>query len=108
MRKCFDGRNAESHGAPAHRSPIVAGGDGRPLHLQARSLRFSCGEDGAGIDAGDASFGKSGVGGFDGTGKSDGAGGIFDDQGFKAELLAVDGGEADAEVIGQAAEEEAL
>ena len=51
---------------------------------------------------------ESGVGGIDGAGESDGAGGVFDDQGFEAELLAVNGGEADAEVVGQTAEEKAV
>ena len=38
----------------------------------------------------------------------DGAGGVFDDDGFEAEVVAVDGGVADAEVVGEAAEEEAV
>jgi len=37
----------------------------------------------------------------------DGAGGVFDDDGFKAHCAAVDGRVADAEVVGEAAEEEA-
>ena len=41
-------------------------------------------------------------------GKVDGAGGVFDDDGFEAEVFAVDGGVADAEVVGEAAEEEAF
>jgi len=36
------------------------------------------------------------------------AGGVFDDDGFEAKVVAVDGGVADAEVVGEAAEEEAL
>ena len=47
--------------------------------------------------------------GFDyAVGEIDGAGGVFDDDGFEAEVFAVDGGVADAEVVGEAAEEEAL
>jgi hypothetical protein len=44
----------------------------------------------------------------DRTRKVDGAGGVFDDDGFEAESFAVDGGVADAEVVGEADEEEAL
>ena len=36
-----------------------------------------------------------------------GASGVFDDDGFEAEVAAIDGGVADAEVVGEAAEEEA-
>ena len=43
-----------------------------------------------------------------GVGEVDGAGGVFDDDGFEAEVFAVDGGVADAEVVGEAAEEEAI
>ncbi len=43
----------------------------------------------------------------DGVGEIDGAGGVFEDDGFEAEGVAVDGGVADAEVVGEAAEEEA-
>ena len=41
------------------------------------------------------------------VGEVDGAGGVFDDDGFEAEVVAVDGGVADAEVVGESAEEEA-
>ena len=47
------------------------------------------------------------VGETAGAGKVDWAGGVFDDDGFEAEVVAVDGGVADAEVVGEAAEEEA-
>lgn len=56
----------------------------------------------------DADCSELGVGLRDGVGEADGAGGVFDDQSFEAEMLAVDGGEADAEVVGEPAEEEAL
>ena len=59
------------------------------------------------MDAGDFVCGKGGVGLLDAVRHVDGAGGIFNDDGFKAESLAVDGGIADAEVIGETAEEEA-
>ncbi len=69
-------------------------------------------EDGSldlgGLDAGDASAGKGGVGVGDAAGEIDGAGGIFDDDGLEAEVFAVDGRVADAEVVGEAAEKEAL
>ena len=57
--------------------------------------------------------GEAGVGFFDGAGavdaggEIDGAGEVFEDVAFEAEAGAVDGGEADAEVVGEAAEEEA-
>src|ERR1700733_1315599 len=57
-------------------------------------------------DAGDAGYGERGIGLGDGVGKVDGPSGVFDDDGFEAEVVAVDGGVADAEVIGEAAEEE--
>ena len=41
-----------------------------------------------------------------GVAEIDGASGVFDDDGFEAEVAAVDGGVADAEVVGEAAEEE--
>ena len=44
---------------------------------------------------------------FDRARERDGAGGVFDDYGFEAEVFAVNGGEANAEVVGEAAEEEA-
>lgn len=44
---------------------------------------------------------------IDGTAQADGAGGVFDDDGLEAERAAVDGGVADAEVVGEADEEEA-
>ena len=64
---------------------------------------FYCG----GVDSGDVEDGQGGVGFGDAAGEVDGAGGVFDDDDFEAEVLAVDGGEADAEVVGEAAEEEA-
>jgi hypothetical protein len=57
-------------------------------------------------NAGDAGCGECGVGFCDGVGKVDGSSGVFDDDSFEAEVVAVDGGVADAEVIGEAAEEE--
>ena len=57
--------------------------------------------------------GEAGVGFFDRAGaveaggEIDGAGEVFEDVAFEAEGGAVDGGEADAEVVGEAAEEEA-
>jgi len=45
---------------------------------------------------------------LDATGQIHRAGGVFDDDGFEAHVFAVDGGVADAEVVGEAAEEEAL
>ena len=62
-------------------------------------------EDGVGVDARDSGRGEGGVGGFDGAGESDGAGGVLDHQGFETELFAIDGGETDAEVISEATEE---
>ena len=65
------------------------------------------------VDALYASVGEAGVGFFDGAGaveaggEVDGAGEVFEDVAFEAEAGAVDGGEADAEVVGEAAEEEA-
>ena len=53
------------------------------------------------------------VGGVDGAGapaagwKVDGVGEVFEDEGFEAEAGGREGGEADAEVVGEAAEEEA-
>ena len=58
-------------------------------------------------DSGDVEDGEGGVGFGDAAGEVYGAGGIFDDDDFEAEVFAVDGGEADAEVVGEAAEEEA-
>ena len=69
---------------------------------------YLCGED-----ARDVGGGEGRVGGFDGAGQTggacqvDGATGVFNDDGVKAEALAVDGGEANAEVVSEAAEEEA-
>ncbi len=64
--------------------------------------------DFVGMDAGDVCSGQSCVGFVDAVREVDGAGGVFDDDGFEAEVMAVDGGVADAEVVGEAAEEEAL
>jgi hypothetical protein len=61
-----------------------------------------------GLEAADVVGGQVGVGFGDGVGKVYGAGGVFDDSDVEAEMLAVDGGVADAEVVGEAAEEEAL
>ena len=60
------------------------------------------------MDAWDFVQGKGGVGFGDAVGEVDWAGGVFDDDGFKAEGFAVDSGVADAEVVGETAEEEAL
>jgi len=59
------------------------------------------------LDAGDACGCEGGVGFVYASGQVDGAGGVFDDYGFEAEGVAVEGGVADAEVVGEAAEEEA-
>ena len=60
------------------------------------------------LDARNVCCGEGSVGFGDTVGQIDGAGGVFDDDGFEAEGFAVYGGEADAEVVGEAAEEEAL
>ena len=52
--------------------------------------------------------GEGCVGFGDGVRQVDGAGGVFDDEALEAEGDAVDGGVADAEVVGEAAEEEAM
>jgi hypothetical protein len=57
-------------------------------------------------NAGDAGCGERGVGLGDGVRKVDGPSGVFNDDSFEAEVVAVDGGVADTEVIGEAAEEE--
>ena len=73
----------------------------------------SQGKNLCGLDAGNVGGGERRVGGLDGAEQTgevwqvDGAAGVFDDDGFKAEALAVEGGEADAEVVSEAAEEEA-
>ena len=59
------------------------------------------------MNAGDVCGGEGCVGVGDADGEVDGAGGVFDDDGFEAEVVAVDGGVADAEVVGEATEEEA-
>lgn len=48
------------------------------------------------------------VGLSDGVGQVDGPGGILEDEALEAESGAVDGGEADAEVVGETTEEEPL
>jgi len=58
-------------------------------------------------DSGDVEDGEGSVGFGDAAGEVDGAGGVFDDDDLEAQVLAVDGGEADAEVVGEAAEKEA-
>jgi len=60
------------------------------------------------LNAADVCGGKGCIGFGDGVREVDGAAGIFDDDGFEAEVVAVDGGVADAEVVGEATEEEAL
>jgi hypothetical protein len=55
----------------------------------------------------DSVFREGEVGGFDGSGEGDGAAGVFEDLAGESEGGAVDGGEADAEVVGEASEEEA-
>ena len=57
-------------------------------------------------DSGDVEDGEGSVGFGDAAGEVDGAGGVFDDDGFEAEVVAIDGGVADTEVVGEAAEEE--
>ena len=42
------------------------------------------------------------------AGKVDGAAGVFNDDSFEGEVVAIDGGVVDTEVVGEAAEEEAL
>ena len=70
----------------------------------------SSGEDVCRLDSGDVGGGEGRVGGFDGAGQTgdawqvDGAAGVFNDDGFKAEALAVDGGESNAEVVREATE----
>ena len=59
------------------------------------------------MHAGDACGGKRGVGLGDAVGEVDRAGGVFDKNSFEAEIVAVNGGVADAEVVGEAAEEKA-
>jgi hypothetical protein len=66
-----------------------------------------------GVDSLYAGVGEAGVCFFDGAGavvaggEVDGAGEVFEDVAFETEGGAVDGGEADAKVVGEAAEEEA-
>ena len=104
------GRNAESHGLE-RTDLIVAGGDVVAIASgQESSQGFMHGDDGFDIDAGDASFGKSGV-----------ACGLETEPGratarvassmtrvSKPSCLPSMAEKADAAVIGQAAEEEAL
>ena len=59
-------------------------------------------------DAGDVGGGERIVGFGDGVGEVDGAGKVFEDKGFEAQVVAVEGGEADAEVVGEAGEEESF
>ena len=59
------------------------------------------------MNAGDVRGGQCFVGFGDAVGEVDGAGGVLDDDGFEAEVVAIDGGVADAEVVGEAHEEEA-
>ena len=54
------------------------------------------------MDAGDIGLGEGGIGFGYGVGESYGAGCVFEDYGFKAQCLAVEGGVTDAEVVGQA------
>ena len=58
------------------------------------------------LNAGDVCGVQGGVGFGDAVGEIDGAGGVFDDDGFEAEVVAVDRGVADTEVVGEAAEEQ--
>jgi hypothetical protein len=57
-------------------------------------------------DALDARGGEAGVGRLDGSRQPDGAGEVFDDEGLEAEAGGGEGAEADAEVVGEAGEEE--
>ena len=59
------------------------------------------------MDAWNVGGGEGGVGFGDGVGEVDRASGVFEDDGFEAEVFAVDGGVADAEVVRYSAEEEA-
>ncbi len=58
-------------------------------------------------DAGNVGGGEGGVGFSDAAGQVDGAGEVFEDDGFEAEGFAIEGGEADAKIVGKAGEEEA-
>ena len=60
-----------------------------------------------GLDARDIRLREGHVCFVDGIEQIDGASGVFDHYGFEAVSLAIKGGVADAEVIGEAAEEEA-
>lgn len=60
------------------------------------------------LDALDACGAEGCVGLGYGVGQVDGAGGVLDDEALEAKRGAVDGGEADTEVVGEAAEEEPL
>ena len=60
------------------------------------------------MNAADVCSGQGCVGFGDAVREVGGAGGVFDDDGFEAEIVAVDGGVADAEVVGEAAEEDAM
>jgi hypothetical protein len=65
-------------------------------------------EQGGGLEAGDVVIGEGLVGGFDAVFDCDGAAGVLEDQALEAEGGAVEGGEADTEVVGEAGEEETL
>jgi len=65
-------------------------------------------EDLPGLDALDSGCAEGCVGVGHGIWEIDGTSGIFDDQALKSEGGAVEGGVADAEVVSEAAEEEAL
>ena len=65
-------------------------------------------DDGRGGDTLHPSLGESLIGGLDAAGQSDRAGGVFDDDALEVEGGTVDGGMSHAEVISQAAEEEAF
>ena len=60
------------------------------------------------MDTLDAGGSEGGIGFSDGVGQIDGAGGVLDDDAFEAKGGAVYRRVADAEVIGEAAEEELL
>ena len=62
----------------------------------------------SGLTAQDSDCCEGCVGFGDGVGEVDGAGCVFDDDGFEAEVVAVYCGVANAEVVGEADQEETL
>ena len=68
---------------------------------------FASGE-GASVHDGDAVLGEGSFHGGDGAVDVDGAAGIAEDGGGESAAAGVEGGEADAEVVGEAGEEDAI